>query len=182
MRSKSLWSLEWTTAEPAQPRLGYISTGLNGIKDSADVSQMNICPLGFCFVGPLLLLRLLFFINGQPGSKVGEPEDPTATALTRTSAQLWFRVHVSEETWSDLGVFCSPPRILIMLRDPFFMRLQVPWRCCVPVSALYCCISDWSPGRNGIFFVTLAKLLLLLFISHRGALIFIRRPFQMRTN
>lgn len=98
MCSKSLLSLEWTTAELAQPRLDYIRKGLNGIKDSADVSQMKICPLGFCFVGPLPDFFFFFFVKDeQPGSKVEEPEDSTATALTQMSAQLLFRVHVSEE-------------------------------------------------------------------------------------
>lgn len=62
-------------------------------------------PFGVLPCGASSSSSSFFFINGQPGSKVGEPEDPTATALTRTSAQLWFRVHVSEETWSDLGFF-----------------------------------------------------------------------------
>lgn len=70
----------------AQPRLGYIRKGLNGIEVSADVSQMKMRPLGFRFT------RLLAFfkINEQPGSKVKEPEDRTGATLAQTSALLSF--------------------------------------------------------------------------------------------
>lgn len=124
MCSKSLWSLEWTTAVLTQPWLDYIRKGLNGIKDSADVSPTKICP--FCFVGPLVLVLLVlflffFFTNELPGPKVEEPEDPIATTFTQSSAQLSFQVPIFEEMWSDWSVvFCSPPRVLIMLREPFY--------------------------------------------------------------
>lgn len=63
MSSKSLWILDWTTALVGTAKLGYIRRGLNGIKDSADVSQMKLWPEGFCFVGPLLLFFFFFFLD-----------------------------------------------------------------------------------------------------------------------
>lgn len=135
MCSKSLWSLEWTTAEPAQPRLGYIRKGLNGIKDSADVSQLNICPLGLCFVGPLFLLLLLFFfykwaawIKGRRtrrsyshciNSDVCSAFVPECTCL-KERGLIWGFFVVLQGFWSCWG--------------KIFKRSQEPWRCSVPVS------------------------------------------------
>lgn len=179
MCSKSLWSLEWTTAELAQPRLGYIRRGLNGIKDSADVSQMKICPLGFCFVATLLLLlfyKWAAWIKGRRSnnhrinSDVCSASVPSACTCLKKLGLIW-------------GVFCRPPRVLIMLREPFYEVTSALKRLCPCVSLpfLQCCISDCLPCRNGIS-VALVKRLVFLSFLHRGALIFICRPFQMRTN
>lgn len=161
-------SLEWTTAELAPPRFGYIRRGLNGIKDSADVSQMKTCPLGFCCVGPLFF----YFINEQPGSKVEEPEDPTDTTLTQTSAQPSFGVQMSEEIWSNLeAFFCSAPRFLIMLRELFYevptaLKMLCP---CVSHPLLLCCIGHRSPGRKGILAALVKPTGLPFLFLHKAA-------------
>lgn len=54
-------------------------------------------PFGVLLCRASSLLFFFFVKDEQPGSKVEEPEDSTATALTQMSAQLLFRVHVSEE-------------------------------------------------------------------------------------
>lgn len=129
----------------ARPRLDYIRKGLNGIKVSADVSQMKICPLGLPLHKASPFFFFFFLINEQLGSKVEEPEDSTDTTLTQTSALL--------EKYGRTCGLCNPLRFLIMSREHFHDVTSAvkTVRPCVSLSLLLSCTSDCPLGRNGTF-------------------------------